>query len=360
MIQTIELNLIPNGIPAVIYGTQWDQKRKFKCKIYEGTEQFIITAGMDITLNGRKPDGTVFLYTRDDGVIDWQTGKNEVTVTTALQVSAAVGETECQLRFTGSDESDLGTVNFTLEISEMPADDEEGISKSELPSIIAQAKAQEAACRVYAETCDDLYHDTLIAANNAEASALRSAESAEAAKDSEDNAKASEEAAAHSAEIAETLNVNPPRIGWNGNWWLYNTTEGKYIDSGIDASITVDIADVTMLPSDADPYVTNTGTDTDPVFHLFLPTGVSAYEIVVAAGYTGTEQQFAQDLMMFDQREASARQNAIYARQQADRAEMYADFVTPHFIIQNNRLYIKEDAQLEFTVANNRLYLKAA
>lgn len=86
-------------------------------------------------------------------------------------------------------------------------------------------------------------------------------------------------------DLAEQLEEgiqNPPYIGANGNWYIWNTTTQQYVDSGVDASITVDIADITMLAPDATPYVTNTGTDTDPVFHLFIPRGATG-----ATGATG-------------------------------------------------------------------------
>lgn len=68
---------------------------------------------------------------------------------------------------------------------------------------------------------------------------------------------------------------NPPYIGENGNWYTWDTSTDPagYTDSGIDASITVDIADVTALEPNQSPYVTNTGTDTDPIFHLYIPKG---------------------------------------------------------------------------------------
>ena len=72
-------------------------------------------------------------------------------------------------------------------------------------------------------------------------------------------------------EALETLSTHPPYIGANGNWWVWNTSTEAFVDSGVDASITVDIADITMIAYGQTPYVTNTGTDTDPVFHLFLP-----------------------------------------------------------------------------------------
>lgn len=72
-------------------------------------------------------------------------------------------------------------------------------------------------------------------------------------------------------EALELLSRNPPYIGANGNWYVFNTETSQYEDSGVDASITVSIADITMIAVDAQPYVTNTGTNTDPVFHLYLP-----------------------------------------------------------------------------------------
>lgn len=74
-------------------------------------------------------------------------------------------------------------------------------------------------------------------------------------------------------EALELMTANPPYIGANGHWYTWDTSQGAYVDSGIDASITVQIADITMLAPDATPYVTNSGTDTDPIFHLFIPRG---------------------------------------------------------------------------------------
>lgn len=72
-------------------------------------------------------------------------------------------------------------------------------------------------------------------------------------------------------EAMELLSQNPPYIGSNGHWYVWDTNTSAFVDSGVDASITVDIADITMIAEGSQPYVTNTGTDTDPVFHLYLP-----------------------------------------------------------------------------------------
>ena len=83
-------------------------------------------------------------------------------------------------------------------------------------------------------------------------------------------------------QAAIASSANPPIIGNNGHWWIINPQTGEYVDSGIDASITVRIADITMLDPGATPYVTNTGTDTDPIFHLYIPRGATG-----AKGDTG-------------------------------------------------------------------------
>lgn len=72
-------------------------------------------------------------------------------------------------------------------------------------------------------------------------------------------------------EAMELLSQNPPYIGQNGNWYVWDTATSEFVDSGVDASITVDIADITMIAEGSTPYVTNSGTSTDPVFHLFIP-----------------------------------------------------------------------------------------
>ena len=86
------------------------------------------------------------------------------------------------------------------------------------------------------------------------------------------------------------LSQNPPYIGQNGNWYVWNIEQGDYVDSGIDASITLTIQDVTMLAYGATPYVTNTGTPTDPIFHLFIPkaAGISGVAKTGTSGLVDT------------------------------------------------------------------------
>ena len=60
----------------------------------------------------------------------------------------------------------------------------------------------------------------------------------------------------------------------------------------------------------------------------------------------------------FDEAIRSAEENAVAAKNEADRASMYANFATPDFIIQDNRLYMNEKKTFDFAVSDNRLYIK--
>ena len=116
--------------------------------------------------------------------------------------------------------------------------------------------------------------------------------------------------------------------------------------------------------------------------------GESAYEAAVAGGYSGTEAEFNSDLAHFEDWKddaetaatnaaasetnaglsataasgsaTSANGSAAEAATQAALAATYASFIAPRFLIQNNRLYLKNDSTADFLVANNRLYFKAS
>lgn len=48
------------------------------------------------------------------------------------------------------------------------------------------------------------------------------------------------------------------------------------------------------------------------------------------------------------------------AEEQAKRARIYANIIEPNFILENNRLYMKQNTTLEFAVFDNRLCWKVA
>lgn len=85
-------------------------------------------------------------------------------------------------------------------------------------------------------------------------------------------------------EDVEDITANPPYIGANGNWYTWDTETGAYVDSGVDASITISIGQTTTLPAGSSATVTNSGTSTDPVFNFGIPQGETG-----AAGADGSD-----------------------------------------------------------------------
>ncbi len=76
-------------------------------------------------------------------------------------------------------------------------------------------------------------------------------------------------------EEVETLSKNPPYIGDNGDWYVWDTDTGTYVDSGVDASITVSVGTTSTLPAGSSATVTNTGTGTDPILNFGIPAGAT-------------------------------------------------------------------------------------
>lgn len=73
----------------------------------------------------------------------------------------------------------------------------------------------------------------------------------------------------------EALTTNPPYIGQNGHWWTWDTDTNQYVDSGVDAGVSVTVGSTTTLPAGSDATVTNVGTDTDPILNFGIPQGAT-------------------------------------------------------------------------------------
>lgn len=483
--QSTNLNLIPGQVLPHINVSQYDYgSRTLEFKLLNGNQSFTLASSMTAKISGTKADMHGFEY---DATVD--TTNQKIIADLTQQMTAAAGDVTCELILKKSGER-LGTCNFVISVEKAALSDDTIISDTELPDIIAEATAQMEAAEASALEAEGFakgtqdgapvgsgspyYQDNSKyykeqAAGSATTASTKAGEASASATTSANQALKSEgyavgqqdgtdvgsespyyhnnskyyaEQADASADRAEAYSVNVPYIGANGNWWVWNTTQEAYVDTGVDASITVDIEDITMLAPDATPYVTNTGTDTDPVFHLFIPrgkgissisktstsglvdtytitysdgatttftvsngrgintisktstsglvdtytiayndnttttftvtNGKTAYQSAVDGGYSRTEQEFYDELADFadlsqDAQDSAtaantsavnANQSYLDAKAEADRAQLYADFVEPHFIIANNRLYIKDDAVSEFIVANNRLYIK--
>ena len=448
--QITKLNLIPGVVLPRINVTQYDYgSRVLQFQIWDGEQRFTLTNVMSARIQGTKSDRHGFDYNANVDITN-----NIITADLTQQMTAAKGDCVCEIVISKSNER-IGSLNFVLAVQPAALNDDTDVSDSDLPDIIAGAEEQMLLAEQYAKgtrhgvpvTVGQAgYHDnSKYYKDEAGTSATNAANSATSASDSATTAtnKATdatnqalkaegfavgeqngtpvasgspyyENSAKYYAEIAGQYSVNTPYIGPNGNWWVWDTTTSSYVDTGVDASITVQIADITMLAPNATPYVTNTGTNTDPIFHLFIPrgkgitsitktdttglvdtytitysdgytdtfkvtNGKTAYQSAVEGGYTGTEAQFESDLANFktyhddavqaasDAQDSAddaadsatdANQSYLDAKAEADRAQAYADFLEPHFVIADNQLCIKNDAIGEFIVADNRLCMK--
>ena len=56
---------------------------------------------------------------------------------------------------------------------------------------------------------------------------------------------------------------------------MWNTSTSQYADSGVDASITISIGQTSTLPAGSSATVTNSGTNTDPIFNFGIPQGTT-------------------------------------------------------------------------------------
>jgi hypothetical protein len=213
--QTINLNLIPGSVLPVVNVSQYDEGRQFAIAVYDGAAAYSLTS-KTVQIQGLKADGHGFMYGQSDtvhGTAVLSVSTNVVTVTTPKQMTAAEGNARVELRIKDSSDNVVHTLNFILCVEPSALPDNAEMSASEYSYV------------------------------------------------------------QHLIDVAEGISTNVPYIGANGNWWIWDAVTEQYVDSGVDASITVQIADVTMLDPSDTPYVTNTGTDTDPIFHLFIPRG---------------------------------------------------------------------------------------
>ena len=353
--QIVNLQIAPTSVKPVVHVSQSDVGRQFQLRLFDGAVAYSLPSGTTARIDGIKPDKEGFSYSDATSV-----SGNTITVTTKTQMTTTPGNVECEIRLVNNSQ-DIGTLNFIMLVEESPLSDVD-ISKTDLPDLIAEVRAaadtavaSATSASNSAESASGSATSATTAATSASTNGLKAEGYAVGKQNGADVPSGSEyyhNNAAYYANIASSLSSNPPYIGANGNWYVWNTSTSQYVDSGIDASITVAIADITMLAPNATPYVTNTGTDTDPIFHLFIPrgsgissvtktgtsglvdtytitysdgstttftvtNGKSAYDAAVDGGYDGTEAEFNADLAQFKTLAQSASTSASNASSSA-------------------------------------------
>ncbi len=193
--QTLKLNLIPGQVLPRVNVSQYDAgTRTLQMLLYNGDQAFNIPVGYGGFVQGTKPDRTGFQY-----AATVTEGSNVVTLVITQQMTAVSGEVTCELVIASGNDR-IATVNFILYVEPAALADDTVISETELPLI---EEAAELAQRI-----DGIAADVEADADRAEAAA--------------DN--------------AETWVANYPRIGQNGNWFVFDTTTETFVDTGVSAT----------------------------------------------------------------------------------------------------------------------------
>lgn len=181
--QQIFLPMIPDSAPIVINISQYD----FDAADYAGRLFFNLVSdgaaydmdGATAIFQGEKPDGTTFAYPAT--VVN----ASVVRVNVRQQMTAAAGRVVCSLILSNHD-GQIGSFNVWLEVQPSSAAGGDP-SQTDIPALIALA-------RQYAEIAE----------------------------------QAADSTAAWAA--------NPPYIGANGNWFVYDADLEQYTDTGVYAS----------------------------------------------------------------------------------------------------------------------------
>lgn len=107
MIETIKLNLIPDGEKPTIHCSQYDDGRQFKIELYEGEEVYT-PANVAIELRVRKVDNKLVVVECED-ITD-----NVLTFVISEQMSACFGKNCAELCLIG--DTTLSTLAFFIEV----------------------------------------------------------------------------------------------------------------------------------------------------------------------------------------------------------------------------------------------------
>ena len=184
IIQKVDLNLSFRGIPPKISMVQGDSNtRIIQAQLWDGANPYTIPTGAAVMMRFCKPDGTGGLYDKTEGGQSVTASGSTVTVPVATQMLTVAGVVmaEVDIYAAGEDAAsaqNLASFAFMVEVA---------------PSVYPDA-----------EIISSDYYSVL------------------------------------TAEIASVLaaSTNPPKIGENGNWYTWDKSSEKYVDTGVSATVT--------------------------------------------------------------------------------------------------------------------------
>ena len=130
--QQINLNLVPSGVPPVVYASQYDVGRIFRINLFDGNDTYTVPDGAVVTLVGTKTDMHSFAYPSEDDDPKVKVDGSSITVTTTEQMCAMPGNALCEISVRKSTTLIIGSLNFILHVEKAVVPDDANSSASDL------------------------------------------------------------------------------------------------------------------------------------------------------------------------------------------------------------------------------------
>jgi hypothetical protein len=146
--QTINLDLIPKGIPPVIHVSQYDSGQEWTFMLFKDGIAYQIPSGAEVTIQGTKSDNTGFQYS-------CTYSGSQVVATETKQMTIFAGDVPAELVITKNSEQ-IGTLNFIIRVEPAALSDDTEISETDLPLLeeaieaVAQVKGYSEDSEAYA------------------------------------------------------------------------------------------------------------------------------------------------------------------------------------------------------------------
>ena len=224
------LDMIPGeSTPPVVHVSQFDvNSRTLTFNLTKGGVAYEPDAGMSVTLDGMKPDNTVFSYPMTvDG--------SSVSIDVLTQMTVVAGPVRCEVSLSNQT-GKIGSANFILAVEKSPIDSG-SISESDIPLLEdLKNQAQQAATSAVqsASNAEQSASDAEQSASDAEQSA---SDAEQSASDAEQSASDAESAAssvsaivpASAGSIGQVLTKTPTGADWKtptGQKYFYIDSDG--------------------------------------------------------------------------------------------------------------------------------------
>ena len=210
------LDMIPGeSTPPVVHVSQFDvNSRTLTFNLTKGGVAYEPDAGMSVTLDGMKPDNTVFSYPMTvDG--------SSVSIDVLTQMTVVAGPVRCEVSLSNQT-GKIGSANFILAVEKSPIDSG-SISESDIPLLEdLKNQAQQAATSAVQSASDAEQ-----SASDAEQSASDAEQSASDAESAASSVSAIVPASAGS--IGQVLTKTPTGADWKtptGQKYFYIDSDG--------------------------------------------------------------------------------------------------------------------------------------